>query len=429
MKKTSKLLLSLGSIISAVTVTPMISAACGNGDEHPKAPTEKVADIKENKEFKTDKPASVPKVAVITDGGDINDKSFNQSAWEGVHALGKQLKMPVENYNPILVQNRNFEAAYNTALTQGYKYWVLPGFLHADQIKAFYAKHKDEIIKKGIRFIALDFVLDKSIQEGTGVSLNFKTKEGGFAAGYAAAKFLSTFKNKTDRTFSTFGGGAFPGVTDFNEGFYKGVYHWNKQQTNKDTKVTSVDGDKVELGSGFEPNDTMNSVVNSVLSKNPKLVLPVAGTATRVVTENDKFGDKYVIGVDADQALTATKKKNNYFTSILKRIGQAVYDVTGSLTTNTKIGEFIPGFEDGKKSASIAKGYNDGWVGLAKSYITGDKATTANEALEEGKKALLGLSETEKAWLHSNKVTPEGSEVEDIQSRINQLSKATTVEL
>ena len=81
MKKFAKLFLTLGVVSSAIA--PLTMVACGD-PKHPKSPTEWVADVKENSKFKLENTQSVPKMAVITDGGDLNDKSFNQSAWEGL---------------------------------------------------------------------------------------------------------------------------------------------------------------------------------------------------------------------------------------------------------------------------------------------------------------------------------------------------------
>ena len=67
MKKKTGLLLSL--TLAASTVL----GACGNSD---KASSDK----KEDKDFK---------VGMVTDVGGVDDKSFNQSSWEGLKKFGK----------------------------------------------------------------------------------------------------------------------------------------------------------------------------------------------------------------------------------------------------------------------------------------------------------------------------------------------------
>ncbi len=70
MKKKAGLLLSL--TLAASTVL----GACGNSD---KASSDK-KDTKDNKDFK---------VGLVTDVGGVDDKSFNQSSWEGLQKFGK----------------------------------------------------------------------------------------------------------------------------------------------------------------------------------------------------------------------------------------------------------------------------------------------------------------------------------------------------
>ena len=418
MKKFAKLFLTLGVVSSAIA--PLTMVACGD-PKHPKSPTEWVADVKENSKFKLENTQSVPKMAVITDGGDLNDKSFNQSAWEGLLKIANQNKLGLDKYDIFEVAGSDFSAAYNAALAGGYKYWVLPGFMHQAAIKDFYAKNKTAMEKAGVTLIALDFDLKgANIPEGRGISLNFKTKEGGFMAGYAAAKFLSSNTNEKDRTASTFGGGDFPGVTDFNEGFLKGIQQWNSEQTDSSKKIKITD-EVIALDSGFAPNDKMNSVINAVLAKNPKLVLPVAGPATNIMTSKEEFNTKYAIGVDSDQALTAPKNKERFFTSILKRIGQAVYDTLGGLLTNDK--SFIGNYEEGKTNSSLVKGVKDGWVGLTDTHIIGDKQKEAEDALNTAKAKFNGLNEEQLKWLLGNKATQSGAEIEKVVDRLKEIVK------
>lgn len=70
MKKKQVFLLSL--TLAASTVL----GACGNSD---KASSDK-KDSKDNKDFK---------VGMVTDVGGVDDKSFNQSSWEGLKSLVK----------------------------------------------------------------------------------------------------------------------------------------------------------------------------------------------------------------------------------------------------------------------------------------------------------------------------------------------------
>ena len=63
--------------LGLVTVAAIGLAACGKSC---------VLNDSANSESKTD----LKKVAIVTDTGGVDDKSFNQSAWEGLQAWGKK---------------------------------------------------------------------------------------------------------------------------------------------------------------------------------------------------------------------------------------------------------------------------------------------------------------------------------------------------
>ncbi|WP_029513509.1 BMP family ABC transporter substrate-binding protein [Mycoplasmopsis primatum] len=458
MKKSRKLLLS-GALAFSATM-PIISASCGkqsntpdNPDkpagEHSKAiPNERRVtgiELKDELKIAPEKVKQLPKFAVITDGGTLEDKTFNQSGWEALLYTAEQSGINKDMYTPIEVVQGKFEDAYIDALESGYKYWVLPGFLHQENIQKFFKTHHKKILDAKIKIIAIDFVLnleytDKDNNtikpEGIGVSINFETKQGGFLAGYAAGEFLSTiYKEEKDRFISTLGGGNFRGVTDFNEGFYKGLMIWNERNKNDDTKKIYSTDEKVILDTGFAPSTNMTTQVEGLLSKNAKMILPVGGPLTLQVTRSSNFKnkDKFVIGVDTDQALQDSNgQKSRYFTSIIKKIGQSIYEVLSAILSGNKdlMAKYAGGF-DGTKNVSLKKGIEDGWVGTAKTAIQGDQKAIAEKALKNALEAFNQLTENEKEFLNSDRVsltdkTQKFPDINDIDAskRIDALSKA-----
>ncbi|WP_041103067.1 BMP family ABC transporter substrate-binding protein [Mycoplasmopsis californica] len=438
-----KLLLSL-SAISALGAIPMVAAACGSSNDkqgegevhitqqpstvtytHVKKPTTSVVNIQLNKDFVVtpEKISSVPKIIMINDGGDLNDKSFNQSAWEGLLTFADyQAKLPKDKYDVIEVKNDQFEQAYNQALQGGYKIWIAPGFLHGNHIEKWLNANKAQVEKQGIIIIGADY---DSKLGGHGIYQKFKTKEAAFSAGYAAAMFLSNEAKPEDRTVSSFGGGAFPGVTDFIEGFYKGILYWNSKQTDANKKVHTV-ADKVDLTSGFAVGAAMTSVIKNVIAQNAKLILPVAGPATNVVLSEEGSKNKYIVGVDTDQALSASKGKEQFFTSILKSIGQSTYDTVATLATSddySKIKSKLGNFDLNKTDGNLSGGYAENWVDISPTHITDPtKKPLAEQAIKAGKEMFNKLSAEEKEWLASNKATMEGDEISTEGERLNALA-------
>ncbi|MBU4690015.1 BMP family ABC transporter substrate-binding protein [Mycoplasma zalophidermidis] len=439
----NKLLLGLGAV-SALGTLPMVAAACSNDKggvidgvtvkhlnfTHPKRPTVPVTKITLNKEFGITEGQKMKSIVMINDGGDINDKSFNQSAWEGLLTFAdKQNGVSSNEYTVLEVKEGKYEQAYREALDSKYQVWLLPGFLHQQNVSAFLQKPENAkkfkelgIVLIGADYTSLDNVKDL---EGHAIFQDFKTKEAAFVAGYAAAKFLSTEKEYKDRSFATLGGGAFPGVTDFNEGFMKGILYWNQQQNGDSTKIHTTTK-TVDLGSGFDQDQTNTASVDAMLSTDPKMVMAVAGQTTFQVTKHEKFNGKgkYIVGVDVDQALTASSEQQTYFTSIVKNIGQSTYDAVSALA----LGKNVEGLEIDKKDSIMSHGYDKGWVGVSKTHIEGDKQILAQQALDEAEKLFKSLDQDILEWLHSSKATKDGEEIENIQQRMDALNAALIIE-
>ena len=71
-------------------------------------------------------------IVLITDGGAVNDKGYNQSAWDGVNSYANDNKMSARYYQPVLDENGeltsdNVEKYVKLAQDNGAKYIVFPG--------------------------------------------------------------------------------------------------------------------------------------------------------------------------------------------------------------------------------------------------------------------------------------------------------------
>ncbi|KKB26800.1 hypothetical protein MM26B8_03840 [Mycoplasmopsis meleagridis] len=438
MKKLTKSWLTMGGLFAA-SVPALAAVSCEENYVHRNAPAEKdrIAEIVLNNDFKitNDNVGNNNHVAVVTDGGDIDDKSFNQSSWEGVIRLMEQNKISPDNYAIYQTQNNNFSDQYNAALDNGSRYIVLTGFHHLDPLLSWIKQ--DGVLKRikdnNVIFLTIDFAIDTNSDgarelAGHTIALTYDVKQAAYMAGWAAGEFLKEkYANEPEkRNFGTFGGGTFPGVTDFNEGFMKGLIDYNKENPEAKVTIKTKNKGNVYLNSLFEINDSskQSEVRTEVLDLNPTLVLPVAGRWNQYVSANHV---QYIVGVDTDQALGDDAHKDVYLTSILKAVGQSVYDTIGYLlTTDLTNGELtkskLGGFELNKTSGSFNKGYADKWVGLAQTHLEGGDKALAEKAIEVGKAKYSALSSSDKEWLESNKVTRDGQVVQDGQKRINDLA-------
>lgn len=153
-------------------------------------------------------------IALITDKGDIDDKSFNQGSWEGVKAFAEPRGISHKYYRPAEVSKEAYIAAIDLAVKGGAKIIVTPGYLFTDAVNAAQKKHPD------IKFVILDASPADSSEDGTlednVYSIFYKEEQAGFLAGYAAVH-----EGFTNLAF--LGGMAVPAVKRFGMGFVIGA--------------------------------------------------------------------------------------------------------------------------------------------------------------------------------------------------------------
>ena len=89
-------------------------------------------------------------IALVTDVGTINDKSFNQGAWEGVEAYAKENKISYKYYQPEKKSTEKYVESAETAITNGAKVVVTPGYLFENAVWVLQTRYPD------VKFILLD---------------------------------------------------------------------------------------------------------------------------------------------------------------------------------------------------------------------------------------------------------------------------------
>ena len=154
--------------------------------------------------------ATKQKVCVALDTAGINDKSFNQSSYEGAKmALQRGFASSIK-YAPAK-SNADYAPNITKFIAEKCTMIIGVGFLLGDAIAA--AAKANPNVKFG-------FV------DGWGLGNNvkaitYKTDENSFIVGYMAAAMSKTGK------VGTYGGLQIPTVTIFMEGFANGVAHYN----------------------------------------------------------------------------------------------------------------------------------------------------------------------------------------------------------
>lgn len=328
MKKTAKIGLGVAAVGMAVTLS-----ACGSSDK------------------KDDGKKSKHSAAIVTDIGGVDDRSFNQSAWEGLQAWGKEhgLKKGVGGYDYLQSQTAaDYTTNLDKAVQAGYKTIFGVGYLLKDAVQKAAQQNPNT------NFVIIDDIIEGQKNVASAV---FKDNEAAYLAGVAAA-----YTTKTNKV--GFIGGEEGAVIDrFQAGFQQGVADAAKQLHKKIT----VD---VKYAASFGAPDKGKALAAQMYKSGIDIIYHAAGgTGAGVFQEakalNEKGkGDKvWVIGVDSDQQAEGEytnkdgKKDNCTLTSTIKGVNVAVEDICNDAWDNKFPGGKTLKFGLKDKGVSITKGF------------------------------------------------------------------------
>lgn len=250
-------------------------------------------------------------IAMITDTGGVDDKSFNQSAWVGIQEFGEGNKLEKGDGGFDYLESKSdadYEPNLNRLVRRDFDLVYGIGFLLKDAIETVADQHPDTM------FGLVDEISDRP----NVASIMFKEQEGSFLAGVAAA-----LMTKSDQ-IGFVGGMEIPVIERFEAGFVAGVAAVNPA-IKVDVQYTGA-FDKAELG---------KAQANRMYSSGVDIIFHAAGaTGNGVFSEakERKTADKdayvWVIGVDSDQYDEGQVGDDNItLTSMLKRVDVAVNNV------------------------------------------------------------------------------------------------------
>lgn len=292
------LVLSLGFIL----------AACGGGADEDNAGEDAGTD---NGETATDNgEASDYKVAMVTDEGGVDDKSFNQSAWEGIEAWGKENGLSKgEGYD---YGQSDEKADYMPNLSR----FVRDEY---DLVFGIGFKLKEDLQTAADQFPDTNFaIVDDVIEADNATSITFKEHEGSFLAGVAAA-----MKTESDK-LGFVGGIDSPLIKKFEAGFIAGA-----KAVNPDIDV------QVQYAESFTDPAKGKLIATNMYDSGVDVIYHAAGgtgngvfNQAKDIKQNDSERQIWVIGVDRDQHEEGQIGDHNVtLTSMVKRVDVAVQDL------------------------------------------------------------------------------------------------------
>jgi basic membrane protein A and related proteins len=260
--------------------------------------------------------ASGLKVGVAYDIGGRGDQSFNDAAAAGLERAISELGLVKENTRELSASPNESEDAAATRLRQlvsdGFNPIVAVGFKYATAVQTVAQENPQ------VRFAIVD---DNTVNLPNVTPLVFAEEQGSFLVGAAAALKTTTCK------VGFVGGVETPLIQKFEAGYEAGAKAV-APNIQIDSKYLTPAGDFT----GFNDPAKATEVARGEMDGGADIVYHASGASGKGVFEavsaaNTPDAQKWAIGVDSDQAKTATPPTNErILTSMLKRVDVAVYD-------------------------------------------------------------------------------------------------------
>jgi len=266
------------------------------------------------------------KVGMVTDSGTIDDKSFNQGAWEGIKKAEKELGVKSNYLQPDGETLADYMTKIKDLNDGEFKFIVAPGFKFEQAIFEAQEKYKDAkfIIIDGSPNNGLEGDKKEAKVGDNTVAVSFAEEQSGFMAGVAAALELK------EGDLGFVGGMKIPAVQKYNYGFQQGVQYANEKLG---TKMTIKPENVIYQGT-FNSADAGQQLAATMYDRGVKAVFAAAGgTGSGVITEaktRAKKGEKiWAIGVDTDQYSEGEYEsgKSAILTSAMKKIDTTTYSL------------------------------------------------------------------------------------------------------
>ncbi len=250
-------------------------------------------------------------IALITDKGNIDDKSFNQGSWEGVVAFADKNKISHKYYKPEEATDAGYLASIDLAVTGGAKVIVTPGYLFEVPVYEAQTKYPE------IKFILLDGAphtadYAKYETKSNVASIMYAEEQPGYLAGYAAVQDGYT-------KLGFMGGMAVPAVQAYGYGYLQGAEAAAAKLGLADGSISVT----YHYTGDFAETDTNKATAKTMYQEGTEVIFGCGGSVGKSVMAAASEAGKKVIGVDVDQRYDS----DTVITSAMKGLGVSVQDV------------------------------------------------------------------------------------------------------
>jgi len=223
--------------------------------------------------------------AMVTDVGNIDDQSFNQSTWEGLVAFAEANDLVKDEdyayYKPFEDSDDARIESITTAIDNGAKVVVVPGYLFNAAVLTAAETYPDVI------FVGVDLTIEPAVFPSNVTNMLFKEEQSGFMAGYAAVMDGYT-------KLGFLGGINVPAVVKYGFGYVQGIEYAAE-------KLGVAPEVKYWYSGTFGPNDEIKAKMDSWYAEGTEIVFACGGGIYLSALSAAEATDGHLIGVDVDQ--------------------------------------------------------------------------------------------------------------------------------
>ena len=249
------------------------------------------------------------KIALVTDVGQLNDRGFNQLAYQGLQRAEKELGIEIR-----VAQSRSaadYVPNHTSLARQGFDLIIGVGFVQGEAVASAAKSFPDT------KYAIID--VDQTTLPGKPANVLgvlFREEQAGYLAGVLAG--LSA--KKSPPVVSSVGGFKEPPVDRFIAGFQAGA-------TYSKPGVETLNG----YSSDWDDQAKCKELALNQIARGSTVVFQVAGGCGLGALDAARERGVWGIGVDADQSFLGP----HVLTSAMKRVDEAVFRISRSVTDET----------------------------------------------------------------------------------------------
>ncbi|HNJ97481.1 MAG TPA: BMP family ABC transporter substrate-binding protein [Ilumatobacteraceae bacterium] len=301
--------------VALVATFGLVAAACGDDEKK----SEGTSGATETTTACVDADANL-KVGIAFDTGGRGDGTFNDSAGRGADKATCELGATIDEIEAATADDR--QPNLETLTGNGDNPIIAVGFAFGDGLATVAAANPDTSYA-----IVDGFIADAPANI---TFLGFAEHEGSFLVGAAAA-----LKSKSGH-IGFIGGQEIDLIKKFEAGYTAGAKYVNPE-IDVEVQYLGPAGDDTAWGSP----DEAKQIANGWYADGVDVIYTAAGGSGQGTIEAAVESDKWAIGVDSDQYLTATPDQQKHIlTSMLKRVDVAVYETIKAAQAGTLEGGF-----------------------------------------------------------------------------------------